>query len=60
MSTRTRFEKEAKGYSEMAYCAGKSTQIVLADLKKCLKFRIGARELLTTFNYSLADNYKYS
>ena len=54
MSTRTRFEKEAKGYSEMAYCAGKSTQIVLEVLKN------GARELLTIFTYSLADNYKYS
>ena len=49
-------------------CAGKfvlktwqnSIQIELEFLKKCLKFRNSARELLVVFNYFLADVHKYS
>ena len=38
----------------------KNAQIVLEFLKKCLKFRSNARELLAAFNYFLPDVHKYS
>ena len=36
----------------------KSTQIVLEFLKKCLKFKNSARNLLVVLNYFLADVQK--
>lgn len=39
--------------------AKKNAQIVLEFLKRCLKFRSNARELLAVFNYLLADVHTY-
>ena len=38
----------------------KNVQTVLEFLKKYLKFRSNARELLAVFNYFLANVHKYS
>ena len=44
MSTKTRFEKEAKGYSEMAYCLASTLDKIVMQMRKINREKGYSRE----------------